>query len=78
MQLPETRLAERVIAIERVGGEIGPAAGDAPGTVVEVRDAGVRVAAGGGSVWLEGLDGIAVDDRFESGVVLAPLATPTD
>ena len=67
LQLPETRLADRVIAIERVAGEIGPATGTAPGTVVAVGDAGVDVAAADGSVRLEGLEGINPGDRFEFG-----------
>jgi len=54
-QRPETRLGERGLTIERVGGELGARAEAPPGTVLELSPEGARVACGAGSVLLRAL-----------------------
>jgi methionyl-tRNA formyltransferase len=52
LQLPELRHGPRPLAVRRVGGELGPARGAPPGTVLARAGAALDVAAGGGSLRL--------------------------
>lgn len=51
-QRPETGSAGRVLSIGRIGGQLGPAAGAAPGTVLASEAGALTVAARGGSLRL--------------------------
>jgi methionyl-tRNA formyltransferase len=54
-QHPEARGAGRVLRVTWAGSEVGPAAGAAPGTLVERRGPRVRVACADGTLWIRGL-----------------------
>jgi methionyl-tRNA formyltransferase len=73
LQLPETRLAGQPLRIERIAGAIGPARAEPPGSIVAVGEAGIDVAAAGGSIRItrlaateSGLPRITRGDRFEA------------
>jgi methionyl-tRNA formyltransferase len=55
LQLPETRLAGRIVQVGRIVGPTTPASGAAPGQVVALEAGVARVAAGGGCIGIADL-----------------------
>jgi methionyl-tRNA formyltransferase len=72
LQLPETRLGDRLLWIARVAGELGAASDAAPGTVVARRAGGIDVAADDGTVRIIGLSDPALPELGPD-VVLAAI-----
>ena len=54
-QHPELRQDGRRLSVTRVGGELGPRAEAAPGSVLEATPQGARIACADGALWIRGL-----------------------